>query len=95
MDVYGAVKPILERDYDLVTGSRRLGRREGGSMLPQVVFGNALTTTLIRLLHGAEFTDLGPFRAIKFDKLLELNMEDKTFGWTAEMQVKAVKMGLK
>ena len=89
------VKPILESDYDLVIGSRRLGSREGGSMLPQAVFGNALATTLIRLLHGAEFTDLGPFRAIKFDRLLELNMEDKTFGWTAEMQVKAVKMGLK
>lgn len=89
------VKPILESDYDLVIGSRKSGRRERGSMLPQAVFGNALATTLIRLFHGAKFTDLGPFRAIKFDKLLELNMEDKTFGWTAEMQVKAVKMGLR
>lgn len=89
------IKPILESDYDLVIGSRRLGRRERGSMLPQAVFGNALATALIRIFHGAKFTDLGPFRAIKFDKLLELNMEDKTFGWTAEMQVKAVKMGLK
>lgn len=89
------VNPILESDYDLVIGSRRLGTRERGSLLPQAVFGNALATTLIRLFHGGKFTDLGPFRAIKFDKLLELNMEDKTFGWTAEMQVKAVKMGLK
>jgi glycosyltransferase involved in cell wall biosynthesis len=89
------VKPILESDYDLVIGSRRSGRSERGSMLPQAVFGNALATALIRLFHGAKFTDLGPFRAIKFDKLLELNMEDKTFGWTAEMQVKGAKMGLK
>ncbi len=89
------VNPILASDYDLVIGSRRLGSRERGSMFPQAVFGNALATTLIRLLHGAKFTDLGPFRAIKFDKLLGLNMEDKTFGWTAEMQVKAVKTGLR
>jgi glycosyltransferase involved in cell wall biosynthesis len=89
------VKPILEDDFDLVIGSRKMGRAQKGAMLPQAVFGNALATTLIRLFHGAKFTDLGPFRAIKFDKLLDLNMEDKTFGWTAEMQVKAVKMGLK
>ncbi|MBI4228952.1 MAG: glycosyltransferase family 2 protein [Deltaproteobacteria bacterium] len=89
------VKPILEEDYDLVIGSRRLGRRERGSMLPQAVLGNVLATALIRWFHGAKFTDLGPFRAMKFDKLLELSMEDKTFGWTAEMQVKAAKKGLK
>ncbi len=89
------LKPILESDYDLVIGSRRLGRRERGSMLPQAVFGNALATKLIKWFYGASFTDLGPFRAIKFDKLVELDMEDKTFGWTVEMQVKAVKMGLR
>jgi hypothetical protein len=64
-------------------------------MLPQAVFGNTLATTLIRWLYGASFTDLGPFRAIKFDRLLELDMQDKTFGWTVEMQVKAAKKGLK
>lgn len=89
------LKPILESGYDLVIGSRRLGRRERGSMLPQAVFGNALATKLIKWFYGASFTDLGPFRAIKFDKLLELEMRDKTFGWTVEMQVKAAKMGLR
>jgi len=82
-------------DYDLVIGSRTLGKMESGAMLPQAVFGNFLATRLIKWFYGVTFTDLGPFRAIKFDKLLSLNMEDKTFGWTAEMQVKAAKMGLK
>lgn len=87
------VRPIIEEDFDLVIGSRALGKREKGAMLPQAIFGNALATTLIKWLYGANFTDLGPFRAIKFDKLLELDMRDKTFGWTVEMQVKAAKMG--
>lgn len=89
------LRPIIEEDLDMVIGSRALGNREKGSMLPQAIFGNALATTLIKWLYGARFTDLGPFRAIKFDKLLELDMRDKTFGWTAEMQVKAAKKGLK
>ena len=58
--------------------------------LPQI-FGNWLATTLMRLFFGAKFTDLGPFRAIKYEKLLQLNMEDKTYGWTIEMQLKAIK----
>jgi len=62
-------------------------------MLPQARFGNALATALIKWLYGVKFTDLGPFRAIKFGKLLELGMADTTFGWTVEMQVKAVKLG--
>jgi len=89
------VKPILEEDYDLVVGSRMLGKREKGSMLPQSIIGNAVATTFIKWFYGAKYTDLGPFRAIKFDKLLELNMQDKTFGWTVEMQIKAVKKGLR
>ena len=89
------VKPILEEDYDLVIGSRMLGKREKGSMLPQAIIGNAVATTLIKWFYGAKYTDLGPFRAIEFDKLLELNMQDKTFGWTVEMQIKAVKKGLR
>jgi len=83
--------PIIKENYDFVVGSRRLGKRESRSMLPQAIIGNYLATTLIRWLYGAKFTDLGPFRAIKFNKLLELNMQDKDFGWTAEMQVKAAK----
>lgn len=89
------VEPILKDDYDLVIGSRALGNREKGSMFPQAILGNALATTLIKWLYGVSFTDLGPFRAIKFDRLLQLDMQDKTFGWTVEMQVKAAKNGLR
>ena len=89
------VKPIVEDDYDLVIGSRALGERERGAMQPQQIFGNWLATTLIKLLYGVRFTDLGPFRAIKYDKLLAIHMQDTTFGWTVEMQVKAAKMKMK
>lgn len=89
------VKPIIEEGYDMVIGSRALGDREKGSMMPQQIFGNWLATSLIKLLYKVDFSDLGPFRAIKYDKLLEINMQDKTFGWTVEMQVKAAKLGLK
>ena len=89
------VLPILEEDYDMVIGSRMTGKREKGSMLPQAIFGNWLATKLLRWLYGVRTTDLGPFRAVKFDKLLDLDMQDKTFGWTVEMQVKAAKKKLK
>ncbi len=89
------VKPIIEEGYDMVIGSRALGNRQKGSMLPQQIFGNWLATKLLNLLYSIRFTDLGPFRAIKFDKLLSLNMQDKTFGWTVEMQLKAAKNGFK
>lgn len=85
------ISPIVSNNIDLVIGSRALGNRERKSMTPQQIFGNWLATRMIQLLFRAKFTDLGPFRAIKFDKLLALNMEDKTYGWTVEMQVKAVK----
>lgn len=85
------VAPILNEDYDMVIASRSLGNLEKGSMMPQQVFGNWLATTLIKMIYKVTFTDLGPFRAIKYNKLLELEMEDKTFGWTVEMQVKAAK----
>lgn len=89
------VQPIIDGTADMVIGSRALGDREGGSMTIPQIFGNWLATTLIRWLYKVEYTDLGPFRAIKYDKLLLLNMEDKTYGWTVEMQVKAAKKGLK
>lgn len=89
------VRPILEQNYDMVIGSRALGKRESGSMTPQQVFGNWLATFLLRLLYGVQYTDLGPFRAIKWDKLLALDMQDKTYGWTVEMQLKAAKQRLK
>lgn len=89
------IKPIVEEDYDMVIGSRALGQRDNGSMMPQQVFGNWLATTLIRLLYRYEFSDLGPFRAIKWNKLMEIDMKDRNYGWTVEMQVKAAKQKLK
>lgn len=88
------VVPITEKDIDFVIGARVKRLREEGSMTPQQVFGNWLATFLMKLLFGATFTDLGPFRAIKYDKLLTLEMEDKTYGWTVEMQLKALKKKL-
>lgn len=85
------VQPILQNQADLVIGSRALGIREKGAMLPQQVFGNKLATTLLRLFYGARFTDLGPFRAIRTETLVQLNMQDRTYGWTVEMQLKAAK----
>lgn len=89
------IQPIINDGMDMVIGSRELGDRESGAMMPQQIFGNWLATTLIKWLHKYEFTDLGPFRAITWNKLMELNMEDKTYGWTCEMQVKAAKQGFK
>jgi glycosyltransferase involved in cell wall biosynthesis len=89
------LKPILADRADLVIGSRALGNREKGAMLPQQIFGNWLATTLLRLFYGARFTDLGPFRAIKTNKLIQLQMQDTTYGWTVEMQLKAAKQKLR
>ena len=89
------IKPILEDKADLVIGSRALGQKESGSMTPQQIFGNWLATRLLRVLYKVSFTDLGPFRAIRYDSLILLDMQDKTYGWTVEMQLKAAKMGLR
>lgn len=89
------VEPIRRGEADFVIGSRMTGNREPGAMLPQAVFGNRLACFLMRLFWGAHFTDLGPFRAIRFADLLALGMEDQTFGWTIEMQIKAVLAGLR
>lgn len=89
------LQPIVEGGYDMVIGSRALGEREKGSMTPQQVFGNWLATTLIRWFYRTRYTDLGPFRAIKFDVLLALQMQDTTYGWTVEMQLKAAKKRFK
>lgn len=89
------VSPIISSDVDLVIGSRVLGQRQKGSMLFQQIAGNWLATTLIKLFYNAHFTDLGPFRAITWDALELIDMKDKTFGWTVEMQVKAAKLNLK
>jgi glycosyltransferase involved in cell wall biosynthesis len=89
------VEPVLSNGYDMVIGSRALGNKEKGAMLPQQVFGNWLATSLMHLFYNGRFTDLGPFRAIKFNKLLDLQMKDKTYGWTVEMQLKAIKQEFK
>ncbi|WP_235296744.1 glycosyltransferase family 2 protein [Portibacter marinus] len=85
------VRPIINDGMHMVIASRAVGQLEKGAMMPQQVFGNWLATTLIKLFYNVTFTDLGPFRAIRYDKLIEIEMQDKTFGWTVEMQVKAAK----
>jgi glycosyltransferase involved in cell wall biosynthesis len=89
------VQPILDGKAEMVIGSRALGQRESGSMTFPQVFGNWLATTMMKYIQGAKFSDLGPFRAIVWKKLLDLNMVDENFGWTIEMQIKAHKAGLR
>ena len=89
------IAPILENRADLVIGSRVLGNSEPGALMIQARFGNRLATSLIKILFEVSYTDLGPFRAIRYRALRDLNMRDKTFGWTVEMQVKAAKQALK
>lgn len=85
------IAPIIEKDMDLVIGARVPELREKGAMTFPQIFGNGLATFLMKIFFNSRFTDLGPFRAIKYEKLLALNMEDKTYGWTVEMQLKALK----
>ena len=97
-DYPGEIQDILDPfgrdDIAMVVGSRTLGERQRGSITIQQRFGNWLATSLIRMIYGYRFTDLGPFRAIRWDTLMQMDMEDKNFGWTVEMQVKAAKMGI-
>lgn len=89
------VAPIFSDNMDMVIGSRALGNLEKGAMTFPQRFGNWLATTLIRQIYNYHFTDLGPFRVIRFSSLVAMDMQDKTFGWTVEMQVKAAKMKMK
>jgi glycosyltransferase involved in cell wall biosynthesis len=89
------VRPIVEGRFDMVLGSRLAGQREAGAMPPQSVWGNRLACWLMRLFFGANYTDLGPFRAIRWDALEQLGMIDTNFGWTVEMQIKAARQGLR
>jgi glycosyltransferase involved in cell wall biosynthesis len=89
------LKPIMNQDFDLVLGSRVLGDREKGSLSIQSRIGSIIAGSLIKLFWGVHFTDLGPFRAIKYNSLLNLHMEDKWYGWTVEMQIKAAKKNYK
>lgn len=88
------IQPIIEENKDFVVGARVKKWREKGSMTFPQIFGNKLATSLMKLLFNSRFTDLGPFRAIKYKKLLQLEMEDKTYGWTVEMQLKALRQNL-
>jgi glycosyltransferase involved in cell wall biosynthesis len=85
------IAPIITKNIDFVLGARVKEQRESGAMTPQQIFGNWLATALMKLFFGATYTDLGPFRAIKYEKLMALKMEDKTYGWTVEMQLKVLK----
>ncbi len=93
-DMTSIITPIIAGEADLVIGSRLTGHRERGALTPQQAFGNRLACFLMRLFWGSRFTDLGPFRAITRPALQQLNMQAPTFGWTVEMQVRALKQGL-
>lgn len=94
-EIRNLIAPLINNQADLVIGSRTLGKRERGSLTVQQIFGNWLATSLIKLFFKANFTDLGPFRAIRFASLLALEMKDRTYGWTVEMQVKAARQKLR
>lgn len=89
------IQPILSAEIDMVIGSRACGTKEPGSMTLPQVFGNWLATTLMRWIFKTSYTDLGPFRAIRWKALKDIGMEDQNYGWTIEMQIKAAKLGLK
>lgn len=85
------VDPIIQGKVDIVIGSRVLGQRESGALTPQARFGNWLACRLIHLFWGVNFTDLGPFRAIRYETLQQLDMRDPNYGWTVELQIKAAR----
>jgi len=89
------LRPILDGSEDFVLGSRLAGQREAGSMTPQSVWGNRLACFLMKRLFGASYTDLGPFRAIRWEALEQIGMVDTNYGWTIEMQIKAARLGLR
>lgn len=94
-DLSKIIAPILTEGYDMVIGARVKELRETGSMTPQQIFGNALACWLMKIMFAAKYTDLGPFRAIRYASLLSLHMQDTTYGWTVEMQLKALRNHLK
>jgi len=87
--------PILKGEADFIVGSRMILKESRKALLPQARYGNQLAVFLIRLFFGHRFTDLGPFRAIRYESLQAIGMRDKDFGWTVEMQIKAVQKGLR
>lgn len=94
-ELINLIQPIINNEHDFVLGSRVLGEREKGALPVQSRIGSLIAGALINIFWKVRYTDLGPFRAISFDKLLSLNMQDKWFGWTVEMQIKAAKANFK
>jgi glycosyltransferase involved in cell wall biosynthesis len=94
-EIKNLINPIITENYDFIIGSRVLGRRGKGALPLQSRIGSIIAGFLIQLFWETKYTDLGPFRAIKTEKLIELNMKDKWYGWTVEMQIKAIKRGLR
>lgn len=92
-EIPALLEPILAGRADLVIGSRTLGTVEAGALTPQQRFGNWLAVKLIRLIYGHRYTDLGPFRAITRELLDRIAMQDRRYGWTVEMQVRALQLG--
>ncbi|MBX2819155.1 MAG: glycosyltransferase family 2 protein [Rhodothermaceae bacterium] len=92
-EIADLLEPIKRNEVDFVIGSRMTGKKEPGAMLPQALLGNRLACWLMWLFWRGHFTDLGPFRAIRYKHLMALGMEDKTYGWTIEMQIKVLKAG--
>ena len=93
-DLDKIIAPIVNDKMDFVIGSRIKELREPGSLTPQQIFGNELACFLMRILYNSTFTDLGPFRAIRWKELINLEMQDKTYGWTVEMQLKVLRREL-
>lgn len=93
-DLDKIIAPIVDDKIDFVIGSRTKKLREPGSLTPQQIFGNGLACFLMRILYNSTFTDLGPFRAIRWKELIDLEMQDKTYGWTVEMQLKVLRRKL-
>lgn len=94
-DIQKIISPLMTDGADLVIGSRITGNREAGALTLPQLFGNRLAGLLIRIFFGVRFTDLGPLRAVRLSKLVEIDMKEMTFGWTVEMQLKAAKMKMK
>ena len=94
-EMHQVIAPILTNEADMVIGSRALGQNEKGALTPQQIVGNWLATKMLHLFYGVKFSDLGPFRAIRLTTLNKLQMKDRNYGWTVEMQIKAAKQKIK
>lgn len=93
-ELIGLINPIINGEVDFVLGARVKNKRAKYSLTPQQIVGNSLACFLMRILYQSDFTDLGPFRAIRWHTLQQLNMSDKTYGWTIEMQLKILRQNI-